>query len=309
MEGQPSAPRNETEVQVEQSEGLENIRGWRLHLTTAGLGLCLFLVELETTIVGTALMSMANDLNDFSKNGWHCEIIRLSNMIEGGLIFWPKLKDLLGRKWTFLTALSIFALFSGACGGSNTMIQLIVFRVIQGLGSSGTYTLATAMKHELVPPSENPRYASFIMLIYKLLLVLGPMFGGLASELSTWRWVFALNLPLGVLIAITLSISIPKDFPHQDRSSQPRRLGLSSIDFGGALLMLSATTLLVAGLQEAASLLDWKSNRVLAPLCASGLAWVLFFIGQWAAGREEDEIEPVFSWRFLRSRVITGFLL
>lgn len=117
------------------------------------------------------------------------------------------------------------------------------------------------------------------------------------------------SLPLGVLIAITLSISIPKEFPHQDRSSQPRRLGLSAIDFGRALLMLSATTLLVAGLQEAASLLDWKSNRVRAPLCASGLAWVLFFISQWAASHEEDEIEPVFSWRFLQSRVITGFLL
>ncbi|KAI0898913.1 putative multidrug resistance protein fnx1 [Annulohypoxylon nitens] len=307
MEGQPSAPRIETEVQVEQSEGPKNICGWRLHLTIAGLGLCLFLVELETTIVGTALMSMANDLNDFSKSGWVISGYLIT--YTGGLIFWPKLKDLLGRKWTFITALSIFALFSGACGGSNTMIQLIMFRVIQGFGSSGTYTLATAVKYELVPPSENTIYASLIMILYKLPLAFGPMLGGLVSELSTWRWVFALNLPLGVLIAITLSISIPKDFPHQDCSSQPRRLGLSAIDFGRALLMLSATTLLVAGLQEAASLLDWKSNRVRAPLCASGLAWVLFFISQWAASHEEDEIEPVFSWRFLQSRVITGFLL
>ncbi|KAI0532016.1 putative multidrug resistance protein fnx1 [Xylaria digitata] len=300
--------KDESDDVTDLDNAFEYITGWRLHFITTGLGLCLFLVNFEITIVSTALVSITNDLRDFSRNGWVINAYLLT--YTGGLVVWSKLSDIFGRKGTCLASLFVFTAFSGACGGAQTLVQLIVFRAFQGIGASGLYALTTVIFYELVPPNKYPAYTSLIMVLFSTSLVLGPIFGGLISQQSTWRWVFLLNVPAGVAAWVVLFVTLPKEFPYQGSGSHPKQhRSFRTIDFLGAFLMVAAIALLITGLEEAASLLSWTSPTTLGPLAASAVVWVAFFTSQWYSSRPFSTTEPMFPWRFLQSRTITALLL
>ncbi|KAI0190174.1 putative multidrug resistance protein fnx1 [Xylaria flabelliformis] len=276
-------------------------------MITAGLGLCLFLVNLEITIVSTALVSITNDLQDFSRIGWVVTAYLLT--YTSGLVIWSKLSDFVGRKWPCLVSLFIFTAFSGACGGAQTLVQLIVFRAFQGIGASGVYSLTTIVFYELVPPRKYPAYTSLIMVLFCTSLVLGPILGGVISQLSTWRWVFLINVPTGASALVVLFLTVPTNFPYQGHTRPTKTLSLGVIDYVGAILMTVAIALLVTGLGEAGSLLSWTSPIALGPLAASAVAWVGFFASEWHADRSTSTTEPLFPRRFGTNRIIVALLL
>ncbi|KAI0813404.1 drug resistance transporter [Xylaria sp. FL0064] len=289
-------------------EDFNYITGWRLHATTAALGLALFLVNFEITIVSTALVSISNDLNDFSKTSWVVTAYLIT--YTAGLVILAKVSDLVGRKPTYLATLLFFAAFSGGCGGAQTIVQLIIFRAFQGLGGGGIYAVALVMLYELVPKRKYPLYTAVSTCLVALGNALGPVFGGLIARGTTWRWVFLLNIPASVVAAVTIMVTVPKDFPYQglDKEKQRPQLSLGSIDFTGALLMLLALALLIAGFENAASLLSWTSASFLAPVILSVFAWAAFLLSQWWF-TNRTLVQPVFAWRFCQSRMILGLLL
>ncbi|KAK1148133.1 hypothetical protein N8T08_010772 [Aspergillus melleus] len=144
------------------------LTGLRLHLVTAALCMCLFLTNLEIPIVVTSIVSITSDIGGQDKVYW----IIASYMI-GYVVL-------------------IFIVFSGACGGSQNIEQLIVFRAFQGVGGAGNYSLCAAVVLELVPPEKYASYTSGMSVVYAISLLLGPIFGGAISE-SAWRWVFLLK--------------------------------------------------------------------------------------------------------------------
>ncbi|KAK4200774.1 multidrug resistance protein 3 [Triangularia verruculosa] len=290
------------------------LQGPRLHAVTIGLALGLFLVNFEITIVSTALISITSELQEFRKSSWIITAYLLTYV--AGLIIWAKLSDILGRKTTCISALFIFAAFSGGCGASKTLVQLAICRAFQGIGGSGIYAVNMVMMYELVPPPKYPLYTAMITVVVALSFSLGPIFGGLITsggDGSAWRWVFLLNVPAGVLAAAILFLAVPSDFPYQGPGELVQQKGKtikwSSIDFTGAFLMLAALALLITGLEEAASHLDWNQATVFGTLITSGLTWMAFFGYQWWISRPGSGIESVFPWRFCQSRVIGGLLL
>ncbi|KAI1129426.1 drug resistance transporter [Nemania abortiva] len=311
--GKPSGS-HETDGPASESndQGLEEefhyITGWKLHATMAALGVALFLVNFEIAVVSTALVSISNDLNDFSKTSWVVTAYLIT--YTAGLVILAKVSDLVGRKPTYLATLLFFAAFSGGCGGSRTIVQLIIFRAFQGLGGGGIYAVALAMLYELVPKRKYPLYTAVSTCLVALGSTLGPVFGGLIANGTTWRWVFLLNVPASALAAATVLITVPNNFPYQglDKEKQRPQLSLGSIDFTGALLMLLALALLIAGFENAASLLSWTSANFLAPVVVSAFAWAAFLLSQWWF-TTRTLVQPVFPWRFCRNRMMLGLLL
>lgn len=119
-----------------------------------------------------------------------------------------------------------------------------------------------------------------------------------------------LSIPFGIVSGALLLLTVPRDFPYQGRLEQRKRASFGTVDFVGALLMLSALAIVITGLERAASLLSWTTADALGPLCAGVVAWAAFLASQYRHdSRPQSLIEPVFPWRFCRSRVVMGLIL
>ncbi|EEA26380.1 hypothetical protein TMatcc_005354 [Talaromyces marneffei ATCC 18224] len=279
-----------------------------ISLQQGNLFLGILLINFEITIVSTAVVSITNDLEEFAESSWILTAYLITYI--AGLVIWAKMSDLFGRKPTCIIAITIFTAFSGGCGAAQTMSQLIVCRAFQGIGGSGLYSISSVMLYELVPPVKYPLYTASAIALAALGNTMGPIFGGLITEKSTWRWVFLLNVPLGVISGALLLFSVPGDFPNQGKIARRERPRLQNIDFVGTFLMLSAVALIVSGFDQAASRLSWTTAEALGPLCASAVACIAFFLSQyWHAKRHQSPIESVFPWRFCQSRVIMGIII
>ncbi|KAI1339724.1 putative multidrug resistance protein fnx1 [Xylariaceae sp. FL0016] len=279
------------------------ITGWKQPLTIASLAFAIFLVNFEVTIVSTALVSISNDLQNYTRTSWVVTAYLIT--YSAGLVIWAKLSDILGRKPSYIATLLLFSTFSGGSRAAQTMIQLIVCRPFQGVGGGGVYAVALVMLYELVPKSKYPLYTAMAALANAL----GPIFGGLIARSSAWRWVFLLNVPSGIIIAIVVFSAVPKDFPYQGLEKAKESPRYREIDFTGALLLLAALALLIAGFEEAASRLDWTTAAALAPICVSAVAWIAFFASQWYFTRPNSGVQPVFPWRFCENREVLGLFL
>ncbi|KAJ3574510.1 hypothetical protein NPX13_g4335 [Xylaria arbuscula] len=292
-----------------QTDHFNFLNGWRFYVVAAVLQLALFLVNFEITIVSTALVSISNDLNDFSKTSWVVTAYLIT--YTAGLVIIAKLSDIFGRKRTYLLALLVFTAFSGGCGGAQTIVQLIVFRVFQGIGGGGLYAVAFVMLFELVPKNKYPLLLVTSVALAILGNALGPIFGGLITQRSTWRWVFLLNIPVGAAAIACVLIAVPNDYPYQGLGAEKLRSkpNLSSIDFAGGVLMLLALALVITGLNEASSTLMWISGTVLAPIIVSAFAWAAFLLCQWWYARSGSPIQSVFPWSFCQSRLVMGIIL
>ncbi|KAI0861409.1 MFS multidrug transporter-like protein [Xylaria cubensis] len=319
-EGEPSV-----EAQfVEESAGATSrehesrqsyLKGFRLYTITAVLSLCLFLTNIEIPIVTTALVSITNDLGAFDRASWVISAYLLGYVSV--LIIFSKLSDVFGRKFTLLAVVLIFAIFSGACGASQTIEQLIVFRAFQGVGGAGTNSLATVILIELVPSEKYAKYTSAVSLVYSLSLLLGPILGGVISQYATWRWIFLINVPSAVAAAVVLFLTIPNGFPYHGvpRHERPNgghtlsRASLRRIDYIGTTLLLLSTLSIVAALEEAGLRFPWKSAYVITLLIIAGVGWTVFLLWERRVTLHAKVQEPVFPWRFVQSRVWVGMLL
>ncbi|KAH6855892.1 major facilitator superfamily transporter [Chaetomium sp. MPI-CAGE-AT-0009] len=285
--------------------------GWRLHALTAGLCLSMLLSTLETTIVSTSLVSMANDLQGFGQAGWVVTAYFLT--YTGFLVIYAKLSDIFGTKLLILCAVALFTVFSLACGTSSTMLQLIVFRALQGIGGSGIYSLVTVITPLMVPPAKYPTYISIISSVFAISSVLGPLLGGAISDHTTWKWVFWLNGPGGAVAIILLSISIPFSFPYPGParflSTLVSEKAWKRIDYLGAFSSLAASVLLVFALEQAGVEYPWRSAPIIVCFVLSGIFWMVFIGWERALSRKASSCEPMFPWRLACNRFVLGLLL
>lgn len=267
--------------------------------------------------MATSLVAITNDLQRFNESSWIITAYLLT--YTGFLIIWAKLSDIFGRKLVLLTSICLFIVFSAACGLAQSMTELIVFRAFQGMGASGTYSVAVVIFFELIPPEKYATYTSIVSAVQAIGLTLGPLLGGVINNSTTWRWVFYSNTLAGFVAALLLLVNIPKNFPHHGLSrsvytpltlrqcfsqKQTRR-----VDFLGTALLLSASILLVVVLEETGIHFEWRSAFAIAVLIVSCLSWLGFLVWSWKVTRTEGVREPVFPWRFMQSRVFMGILV
>ncbi|KAH8722881.1 major facilitator superfamily domain-containing protein [Phaeosphaeriaceae sp. PMI808] len=278
---------------------LVELRGLRFHLIIAAICICLFIITIEITIVNTALITISNDLQSFKLSSWivtaylltyvHVAPLRLT--LPGFLIICSKLSDILGRKPVLLVSIATFTIWAGACGAAQTPNQLVWAQ----------------------PPEKIPKAAAAVSVVIAFALVLGPIFGGAINQSSTWRWVFLFNVPVGVVILAIFAFLLPRHFPYKERpqhqTSSIVKSVLARIDWLGVVLLLGASVLLVAALENAGLRRPWRSGYVAGMLVVSGLLWFVLLAWQWKVTRDDSVREPVFPWRFIENRVPFGMML
>ena len=246
-----------------QSEHHERSHG-EIMVIISALILVMLLAALDQTIVSTALPTIANELHGLSKYSWVATAYLLTSAVSTPL--YGKISDMFGRKRMLQIAITIFLIGSILCGVAGSMTQLIIFRGIQGLGAGGLMTLVFAVIADIVPPRERGKYQGYFGGVFAVSSVAGPLLGGLFTDHLSWRWVFFINVPLGLIAmaAIAMRLHLPA------RSSEHK------IDFKGAgLLAFAITTLLLAtvwgGVEYA-----WTSMQIIGLYAASIIATGLF---------------------------------
>jgi EmrB/QacA subfamily drug resistance transporter len=173
------------------------------HLTFGALLLVLLIASLDQTIVSTALPTIVGDLGGLQHLSWVVTAYLLTSTVVGPL--YGKLGDLYGRKRLLQIALVIFLVGSALCGLAQSMPQLIAFRAVQGLGGGGLLVLAMAVVGDLVSPRDRGRYQGLFGAVFGISVVAGPLLGGFFVDNLSWRWIFYINLPLGLVALAVIS--------------------------------------------------------------------------------------------------------
>ncbi len=248
-----------------------------LRLILGGLILAMVLAALDQSIVNTALPSMAGDLGGLAHMSWVVTAFMLSSTIATPI--YGKLSDMYGRRRFLLFAICVFLIMSGLCGIAQSMGQLIAFRLLQGLGAGGIMTLTQATISDVVTPRERVRYQGLFTGAFAFSSVTGPLLGGALTTALSWRWVFYINLPLGILAIALLWCALP---PSVSRKRH-------QIDLAGAFAMICAASSLLLLFSLGGSLFAWHSFEA-AGLGSLALVGTALFIAI-----ERRAAEPILS--------------
>ena len=174
---------------------------------TAGLLLGIFLAALEATVVSTAMPTVVAHLGGLEHYSWVFSAYLLTSTASVPL--WGRLSDLYGRRPIYLAAIALFLVGSALAGVSQTMMQLILFRALQGFGAGGLIPLALTIIGEIYTLSERTRMQAVFSSVWGVSSIVGPLVGGFITDAISWRWVFYLNLPIGLLAAFVVHRTLP----------------------------------------------------------------------------------------------------
>jgi EmrB/QacA subfamily drug resistance transporter len=253
----------------------------------SGLMTGMLLAALDSTIVATALPTIAGDLNGLEHIAWIGTAYLLTTTASTPL--YGKLSDIYGRKILFQAAIVIFLAGSMLCGLAQSMLQLIVFRGIQGVGAGGLMVMAFAIIADVVSPRERGRYTGYLGAVFAFAFVVGPLLGGFLVDNLSWRWVFYVNVPVGI-VALFVTASVLR-LPVVRRDHP--------IDWLGAALLVSGVSALLLGLVWGGNEYAWGSPVIVGLLVAAAAAIAGFVL--W----ERRVEEPLLPLRLFRERVLS----
>lgn len=268
-------------------------RELRIVLTAVMTGM--FLGAIDGTIVSTALPTIVGDLGGQSRAPWIGTGFLLAQTIATPII--GKLSDIYGRKVTFQTAILVFLLTSLLCGVAQTMVQLVAFRFLQGLSAAGLIALPFAIMGDLMSPTERARNQGYASGAFLVAALVGPLLGGFIVDASSWRWIFLINIPVGVV-----ALAVVQRHLHI-----PRRPTGAAVDVAGAVSLSLATGPLVVGLLWAGQERGWTSGTTLALFGVAAVGAAVFVLVE---SRADEAILPfsLFSNRVVRTTMIGAFV-
>ncbi|KAF4629376.1 hypothetical protein G7Y89_g8774 [Cudoniella acicularis] len=191
----------------------------------------------------------------------------------GFSIIFARVSDAIGRKSAILIAWFIFCVFSLASGLANSLGQLIVFRIIQGVGGSGMYSMTMIVIPQVTPARHWGAVSGLMGAVFACSSITGPVLGGVITQKSTWRWIYLYNAPAAAVIIIPFLLAWPKSKRQQNHK---RTLFFFELDIPGAILLLAASALLVFALQQAGgNRYSWNSPTIISTLVISGISWCI----------------------------------
>jgi EmrB/QacA subfamily drug resistance transporter len=260
--------------------------GRERQLVTAAVLLGMFLAALEATAVATAVPTAVGELGGVSHYSWVFSAYLLTSTTTVPLF--GKLADLFGRKRTYQVSVAFFLLGSALSGLSRTFGQLVLFRAIQGLGAGGVQPVAITITGDIYNLEERGRIQGIFSGVWALSSLLGPLLGGLITDALSWRWIFYINIPFGLLSAWLLQVWLREETPRRQHK----------LDILGTVSLTASVTLLLLALLEGPSAWGWGDVRTVGLLAGALLCFAVFV---W---QERRAPEPMLPLDLFRNRLI-----
>lgn len=252
-----------------------------------GLMIGMFLAALDQTIVATALPTMVGELGGLEHLSWVVTAYLLASTVTSPL--YGKISDLYGRKIVFQAAIVLFLVGSILCGLSQNMVQLIVFRGLQGLGAGGLMVMAMTIVGDILSPRERGRYQGYFGAVFGVASIGGPLLGGWFVDNIDWRWVFYINLPIGLIALFVTASALNVPFHRRE----------AGIDYLGAALLVGSVSSLLLVMIWGGNEYAWSSPLIL------GLAAAAVVTGAMFVWWENRTPEPIIPLRLFRNRTFT----
>lgn len=252
-------------------------RNWIL----AALMLTMMLAAMDTTIVSTAIPRIVTDLGGFSKFSWVFSIYLLTQTAT--IPLYGKLADLYGRKSILLVGIFIFLLGSAASAASWNIESLIGFRALQGLGAGSIMATVNTVAGDIYSVAERAKIQGWLSSIWGISAIIGPAIGGALAEYANWRWIFLINIPIGILSVILLITFLKENVTGKK----------PNIDYGGAFLIFATLCLFIIGLLEGGQSWPWLSVQSIGLLVVvTVLVWITVRVER----KAKDPIMPGWLW-------------
>lgn len=250
-----------------------------------------FLAALDVTIVGTAMPTIVGRLGGMSLFSWVFSIYLLTSAVTTPI--YGRLADIYGRRRVYAWGAGLFIAGSALCGLSQDMVQLIVFRALQGLGAGAVLPVTITVIGDIFTLEERARMQGVFSSVWGVSAIIGPALGGLIVDYFDWRWIFYINLPVGILSIILLLVYLEEG----KLTRRPR------VDYAGSLVLMAGITFLLLALLQGGGAHSWLSPFILGLLGAAALSLAAFFL------IESRSLEPMLPVGLFREKVISVSLL
>ncbi|GIP38730.1 multidrug resistance protein 3 [Paenibacillus sp. J31TS4] len=263
-----------------------------ISFVVAGLLLGILMSAMDNTIVATALGSIVADLKGLDQFVWVTSAYMVAVM--AGMPIFGKLSDMYGRKRFFVFGLLIFLLGSALCGIAQSIVQLSIYRAIQGIGGGALMPIAFTIVFDIFPPEKRGKMTGLLGAVFGTSSVLGPLLGAYITEYMSWHWIFYVNVPIGI-------VSLYFILRYYRESAEHKK---QKIDWSGAVTLVTAVVCLMFALELGGKKYDWASTPILSLFAVFAVAIVAFLFAETRAE------EPIISfWMFKRRLFATSQVL
>jgi EmrB/QacA subfamily drug resistance transporter len=255
--------------------------------TMAGVMVAMLLSALDQTVVGVAMPRIVADLGGFNQYTWATSIYMITSAVTVPIV--GKLSDMYGRRMFYVIGIIVFTAASLACGLSQTMTMLIVFRGIQGIGGGIMMTNSFTVIADVFPPAERAKYQGLLTAVFSFASVIGPTTGGFLTDTVSWHWVFFINIPIGAIAVLIFLKFFPKFQTENVKHS---------IDIWGVMALVLMVVPAMLALSWGGVKYAWDSPMIIGMLVFAGLMLFLFLF------LEHRAAEPIIPLHIFKNRIV-----